>query len=271
MRIVDHRLEGVRFITSPNGGGIITPKFLVMHFTADWRAQSAINYFLDPSRKVSAHIILDRDGTLTQMVPFNQRAWHAGKSYWRGHSGLNDSSIGIEVVNYGPTPLSDANGRPLTREGRAFPDSIGDPKGWVRAEHVLEKGRVQWWQKFTEAQYDVLDELTPLIVDTYNIREVVGHDEIAIHAGRKTDPGPAFPLAHYKQFADHGNAASEGRYVVIVDDLNVRGGPGVSYGILTKLQRGNGVKVLQFEDNGWALVTVDNHRGWVHASFLMKA
>lgn len=270
MKIKDHRLEGVRFQMSPNGGGIITPKFLVMHFTADWRAHTAVNYFMDPTKKVSAHIILDRDGTLIQMVPFNQRGWHAGKSYWRGHSGLNDSSIGIEVVNYGPTPLSDAEGRPLTREGRAFPKDVGDPKDWVRADHVLEKGRFQWWQKFTEAQMSVLDELTPLLVETYNLREVVGHDEIATPSGRKTDPGPAFPLAHYKQYADQGNAASEGRYIVVVDDLNMRGGPGVSFAILTKLSRGDSVKVLKFEDN-WALITLDNHRGWVHSSFLMKA
>lgn len=270
MQIIDHRLSTVKYIPSPNGGGIITPKFLVMHFTAGLNAKGAVDWFLNPASKVSAHIILDRDGTITQMVPFNQRGWHVGKSFWRGHSGLNDSSIGIEVVNYGPTPLTSGDAEPLTREGRRFPTPFNDPAGWVRAEHPLEKGRAQWWQKFTDAQFDVLDTLVPLIVDTYNIREVVGHEEVAIPSGRKTDPGPAFPLALYKHYADHGNAASEGRYVAVTDDLNVRGGPGVRYASLLKLKRGDAVKVLKFEGD-WAMISIDNQRGWVHGSFLMKA
>lgn len=270
MKIIDHKLDTGKYVQSPNGGGEITPRFLVMHFTADYRASSAINWFSTTDSKVSAHIVLDRDGTITQMMPFNQRCWHVGKSYWRGYSGLNDHSIGIEIVNYGGT--SPGQPRPISREAREFPANVGDPKDWLRANHPMpECGmRDYWWQKYTDAQFMVLDKLVPLIVDAYKIREIVGHEEVATPLGRKNDPGPAFPLAHYKQYADHANANSEGNYVVVVDDLNMRGGPGTSFEIIRKFKRGDSVKVLKFE-KGWALIHVDKMRGWVHGDFLMKS
>jgi AmpD protein len=47
--------------------------------------------------QVSAHILIRRDGSLTQFVPFNRRAWHAGQSVFRGVPACNDYSIGIEI------------------------------------------------------------------------------------------------------------------------------------------------------------------------------
>lgn len=47
--------------------------------------------------RVSAHACIFRDGSISQYVPFNQRAWHAGASCWRGRSACNDFSIGIEL------------------------------------------------------------------------------------------------------------------------------------------------------------------------------
>lgn len=58
---------------------------------------------LDPSfqdvcqLKVSAHLLIRRDGTVTQFVPFEKRAWHAGVSSFEGRSDCNDFSIGIEL------------------------------------------------------------------------------------------------------------------------------------------------------------------------------
>lgn len=49
------------------------------------------------SSRVSAHILIDRQGVLTQYVPFSQRAWHAGVSEFRGRKNCNDYSIGIEL------------------------------------------------------------------------------------------------------------------------------------------------------------------------------
>ena len=47
--------------------------------------------------QVSAHLFIDRKGRTTQFVPFNERAWHAGVSEWRGRSGCNDFAVGIEL------------------------------------------------------------------------------------------------------------------------------------------------------------------------------
>lgn len=47
--------------------------------------------------EVSAHLLIERNGTVTQFVPFHKRAWHAGVSCWQGRSNCNDFSIGIEL------------------------------------------------------------------------------------------------------------------------------------------------------------------------------
>ena len=47
--------------------------------------------------RVAPHIMIDRRGQLEQFVAFNHRAWHAGTSSWRGRSGCNDFSIGVEL------------------------------------------------------------------------------------------------------------------------------------------------------------------------------
>lgn len=49
------------------------------------------------SLRVSSHLFIDRKGELTQFVPFNERAWHAGESVYQGRTGCNDFSIGIEL------------------------------------------------------------------------------------------------------------------------------------------------------------------------------
>ncbi|MBR6411624.1 MAG: N-acetylmuramoyl-L-alanine amidase [Alphaproteobacteria bacterium] len=58
---------------------------------------------------VSTHYLIDTNGTVTKLVPEDKVAWHAGYSYWRGASGLNATSIGIELQNntLGQTAFSD--------------------------------------------------------------------------------------------------------------------------------------------------------------------
>ena len=56
--------------------------------------------------KVSAHLLIDRFGTITQFVPFHQRAWHAGRSSWQGRLDCNDFSIGIELEGTDTIPYT---------------------------------------------------------------------------------------------------------------------------------------------------------------------
>lgn len=64
--------------------------------------------------RVSAHAVIRRDGAITQYVPFGKRAWHAGRSHYRGRDSCNDFSIGIELEGTDTTPYTDAQYESLT-------------------------------------------------------------------------------------------------------------------------------------------------------------
>ena len=70
--------------------------------------------------RVSSHLLVDRRGRCTQFVPFDRRAWHAGESVWRGRSGCNDFSIGIELEGTDTRPYTQAQYRKLGRVIRAL-------------------------------------------------------------------------------------------------------------------------------------------------------
>ncbi len=74
---------------------------LVLHYTGMRSAQDAIDRLRDPVARVSSHYVVEEDGQVWQLVPEDRRAWHAGISFWRGHTVLNDRSVGIEIVNPG--------------------------------------------------------------------------------------------------------------------------------------------------------------------------
>jgi len=74
---------------------------VVLHYTGMPSAAEALARLTDPAAKVSAHYLIDEDGTVTRLVAEDKRAWHAGRSYWRGITDVNSASIGIELVNPG--------------------------------------------------------------------------------------------------------------------------------------------------------------------------
>ena len=119
-----HLVVGVRYVPSPNfddrpagtslslvvvhnislppnefGGPYIEQLF------TDQLDSSVHPYFEEiKDQKVSAHILIRRDGTVVQFVPFNKRAWHAGKSKYKGCENCNDFSIGLELEGADETP-----------------------------------------------------------------------------------------------------------------------------------------------------------------------
>lgn len=134
MRIgADHWVEGVVRCASPNcddrtdpddialvvihnislppgrfGGGLVEQLFTnCLDCTTDAALQD-----LDGVR-VSAHLFLDRQGTVTQFVPFHRRAWHAGVSSHRGREGCNDFSVGIELEGADDVPYEERQYRSL--------------------------------------------------------------------------------------------------------------------------------------------------------------
>jgi len=146
-----------RQVPSPNWNERKLPvSMVVLHYTGMPTAQEALDRMCDPAAEVSAHYLIDEDGTVTQMVDEGHRAWHAGRSYWRGMTDINSASIGIELVNPGH----------------------------------------EWgYRPFPEAQIDALLPLLADIVKRYDIprANVVGHSDIA--PARKDDPGELFPWA----------------------------------------------------------------------------
>lgn len=112
-----HLIVGVRYIPSPNADERptdCTPSLIVIHnislppneFGGPYIEQLFTNQ-LDPNahpyfaaiaeQKVSAHVLIRRDGSIMQFVPFNYRAWHAGKSNYNGREKCNDFAVGIEL------------------------------------------------------------------------------------------------------------------------------------------------------------------------------
>ena len=74
---------------------------LLLHYTGMRSAGEALERLCDPAAKVSAHYMIDEDGTVLRLVPEARRAWHAGVASWAGATDINARSIGIELVNPG--------------------------------------------------------------------------------------------------------------------------------------------------------------------------
>jgi N-acetylmuramoyl-L-alanine amidase len=91
-------LPSPNFDERPAGQAI---DMLVLHYTGMTSAQAALDRLTDPAAQVSAHYLIDEDGSVIRLVDEAKRAWHAGVSMWRGQSGVNARSIGIELVNPG--------------------------------------------------------------------------------------------------------------------------------------------------------------------------
>lgn len=180
----------VKFVPTPNmGDALLKPSLLVMHYTAGGSAQESINWLANKMAKASAHLVIGRDGSVVQMVPFDRVAWHAGISQWKGVRGLNYKSIGIEMDNAGK----------LTRKGNNWATYTGKlvPSADVIVLKHRNESTTAGWAKYPEEQIRAAEAVARALVRAYGLREIVGHDDIA--PARKTDPGPAFPMDEFRR------------------------------------------------------------------------
>ncbi len=127
---------------------------VVIHYTAMDSAAEAIERLCDPEFEVSAHYLIDSDGTITQLVSEELRAWHAGAGAWGDVTDVNSHSIGIEL-DYCPPFEGILQFDP--RQMQALQDLLTD---------ILQRH----------------PEITP--------ESIIGHSDMA--PGRKVDPGPRF-------------------------------------------------------------------------------
>lgn len=246
----------------------ITPKFLVFHYTA-CSFQVARQVFLDAhsSHRVSAHLLVDEDGSVTQFVDFGRRAWHAGSSFWKGFADLNSHSIGIEVVNLGYLQKK-ADGSFQTSDGSqtAPPDRV------IEARHKNPHDPHRYWHAYTAEQVETCAQLAELLVARYALREIVGHDDIA--PDRKVDPGPAFPMHRISSRAfDRADDSGPGDALyVAAQKLNIRSGPGVQFSLVREpLPLGTRVLPRQPADHGWMQIEAEvptPNVGWVSTAHL---
>ena len=127
---------------------------LVLHYTGMRSGSAAIDRLRDPAAQVSSHYVVEEDGRVFRLVPEALRAAHAGISFWQGRSMLNDSSIGVEIVNPGH----------------------------------------EWgYRPFPDAQVAAVEGLCRAILSRHAIPplRVVAHSDVA--PDRKQDPGELFP------------------------------------------------------------------------------
>ena len=141
------------------------PDMIVLHYTGMQTGEAALERLqdLNPPR-VSCHWMVEEDGRLFRLVPEERRAWHAGRSFWKGQTALNAVSIGIELVN----------------PGHEF-----------------------GYRAFPEAQVSTLLALMDDIRSRWTVPDtrIIGHSDIA--PDRRADPGELVPWKRLAE-AGHG-------------------------------------------------------------------
>ena len=194
MNVSDHLLfdnqgNQAAFQESPNQGSGISQLYLVIHYTAGTTLESAVSWFLNPDAQASAHVVIGRDGAIVQMVAFDQRAWHAGRSKWGELENLNQYAIGIELVNAGKLRKR-ADAKWIDWTGNVIPDDEV-----TMATHQHENAPAGW-HEYTEVQINALLATALALNSAYKFVDVLGHD--AISPARKVDPGPLFPMGSFR-------------------------------------------------------------------------
>ncbi|WP_345971067.1 N-acetylmuramoyl-L-alanine amidase [Sulfurimonas sp. HSL1-6] len=251
--------------SGPYAAGL--PDTVVIHFTAGPTLASAVNTFKNPDIEASAHLIIDRDGTVVQMVDFGRIAWHAGTSRWQERSGLNRYAIGIELVNAGElTPSGDSY---LAWFGRRYEEA-----DVIRAIH-RNQTEPSYWHTYTAEQIEACFEICRVLKGHYPIQTILGHEEIAPE--RKIDPGPAFPLERLRDrilTGRHADAeptdeqeAPAANATVTASLLNVRSQPSGSASLAgDPIEKGTRVELVE-RSGVWQKVRICRE-GWVHSDYL---
>lgn len=267
----------------------ITPSYLIIHYTAGDTASSAIDWFksvppANPDR-IAAHIVVDTDGTITQLVPFNRRANHAGYSNWNGTSGMNIYSIGIEIVNPGfVEKLSDGTfKRRITKtSSKIYPASTASKIIQTKHKHKFWTDKEnEYWFKFPQAQLKAVYELSKTLINHYHLINAIGHDDIS--PARKPDPGPAFPWDDFK-LAVFGKTDNVGKIFVVNSSdghANFRTDHDTGATLIKKLNNGYEVGLIETFGQWCKVYLVDKKSdvvdssgqsiksiGWIHGSLL---
>lgn len=273
-RLIGTTVQPVSFEATNNMGTAFTAgnlKYVVIHYTSGGTAAGAISHFKNPQARASAHIVIDHDGSITQMVPFNRIAWHAGLSRWQGLTGLNAYSIGIEITNWGL----------LQRTGSGWRNRVGghmDTSRVIEARHMnFQPNTLNGWEIYDPEQIEAAYAVTAAIINHYGLSaaNVIGHDDIS--PGRKQDPGPAFQMDRFR--ARLAGRADDGdvRYQVKSNTgLHLRQGPAQTFASIRLLPNDTYVHLIAIDGRWWEVSVLDANgteveSGWVHSNWLVPA
>ena len=128
--------------------------YIIIHYSAIKSYKEALSYLSERKNKVSSHFFINKSGEIFYLVDIINRAWHAGRSYWKGINDVNSESIGIEMDNSG---------------------------------HHYD------FENYTPKQINSLIQLLKYISMKFNIskQNILGHSDVSPY--RKIDPGEKFP------------------------------------------------------------------------------
>ena len=128
--------------------------YIIIHYSAIKSYKEALNHLSERKNKVSSHFFINKSGEIFYLVDVINRAWHAGRSYWKGIIDINSESIGIEMDNSG---------------------------------HHYD------FENYTPKQINSLIQLLKYISIKFNINKqnILGHSDVSPY--RKIDPGEKFP------------------------------------------------------------------------------
>lgn len=238
----------VPYRPSPNiSGARMEPRLLVLHDTAGSSLEGAVSWFENPKSRVSAHLVVDRDGTLVQCVLLDHVAWHTAPSDWNGQGNCNGYAIGIEIVNPGGL---DKNGY-----------SAGCKKNFACIEKTSPKHSSRYWAPYSEAQLNVVEGLVAAISAAYRLEDLVGHHDIS--PKRKEDPTPLMPWERmrkaFKASTPAGYANLAGAVRAAQQRLaELHYAPGAADGIMGPRTRG---AVRTFQEQNHLAITGELDRG----------
>jgi N-acetylmuramoyl-L-alanine amidase len=169
--------------------GTNTRRYVVIHYPATDTLQKTFNA-LRPGK--AYHIVIDRNGDLHQLAPFDRGSAHSGHSEWKGLQGLNSNGIAVSLQNVGR--LKKQGGRFVSESGAVFDPGI---VGEARPRLPTSGSAMAFWERFTDGQLNACEEVLKALVATFpTLTDLIGHDEIAM--GRRDDPGPLFPWTRFR-------------------------------------------------------------------------
>ncbi len=182
MPVNGHYIDGIAKLSLVHKGANQTPVLVVIHYSVTNTVAEAVKVL--NARKLSYHVLIEKNGKAFQTRPFTKTARHPGLSNWKPEanlrlgSSISRNSVGICLMNKG------------------YAVDQGAPKHAGKLIYNPDDASMQTWEVYPKAQIERCREIVQDLLDAYPVADVVGHHDIAILG--KFDPGPLFDLEELK-------------------------------------------------------------------------